>query len=215
MTVHAVKRCSSLFRFGGVPCPARASRAAAKKNLHPAGSIFFAPPLPATALWRLEPPPARSIGRHPRLPLAPLTLFSGALRASFQRVPAAAFVIARRRVASLVAAGKAAMKLPSLMKVVRRICLCHLTARRPHAALDAYVFSQRTMVTKRSRFQTMVFIGLHSGLFLAERGSARGARHPHSGTSEHDALTPLVGFSCLLGSARHFHRNSVKGKCPR
>ncbi len=30
-TVRAVKRCSSLFRFGGVPCPARASRAAAKK----------------------------------------------------------------------------------------------------------------------------------------------------------------------------------------
>lgn len=31
MTVHAVKRCSSLFRFGGVPWLARASRAAAKK----------------------------------------------------------------------------------------------------------------------------------------------------------------------------------------
>ena len=180
-TVQAVKRCSSLFRFGGVPCPARASRAAAKKNLHPAGSIFFAPPLPATALWRLEPPPARSIGRHSRLPLRRPRppFFSGALRASFQGGAAAAFVKARRRVASLVAAGKAAMKHTFLIKVTRRICLCHLTASRPHAALDASVFSQRTMVTKRSCFQTMVFIVLHSGLFLAERGSARGARHPH------------------------------------
>ncbi len=58
----------------------------------------------------------------------------------------------------------------------------------------------------------MVFIVLHSGLFLAERGSARGARHPHSGTSEHDALTPLFGSRQKKENARPFHRNSVKEK---
>ena len=68
------------------------------------------------------------------------------------------------------------------------------------------------MVTKRSCFQTMVFIGLHSGLFLAERGSARGARHPHSGIFEHDALAPLFGSRQKQENARHFHRDHVKGK---
>lgn len=152
-TVQAVKRCSSLFRFGGVPCPARASRAAAKKISTLRVVFFLRRPCrpPRYGAWnRRQHAPSVVTRGFPCAPRPPF--FSGALRASFQGGAVAAFVIARRRVASLVAAGKAAMKHTFLIKVTRRICLCHLTARRPHAALDDSVFSQRATAIKRNFF---------------------------------------------------------------
>ena len=151
MTVHAVKRCSSLFRFGGVPWLARASRAAAKKISTLRVVFFLRRPCqpPRYGAWNRRQH-AQSVVTRGFSCAAPDPLFS-AVRCAHLFRGAQPPLLSRRAAVSprWWRQAKRQGRCCFYSKVIRRICLCHLTARRPHAALDAYVFCQRRTVIKR------------------------------------------------------------------
>lgn len=131
--------------------PGKGFASGCKKNLHPAGSIFLRRPCqpPRYGAWNRRQH-AQSVVTRGFPCAAPDPLFS-AVRCAHLFRGAQPPLLSRRAAVSprWWRQAKRQGRCCFYSKVIRRICLCHLTARRPHAALDASVFCQRKTVIKR------------------------------------------------------------------